>query len=141
MRYHRLHAEPTRFLKLTALNAAFSAFANDKLPSATRGASQGQVTHEDFGELTVYFDGPTAQLSAMTAGSLWLKPGKEPHPPHQHPEEEMMVVTEGTGEITVDGKITKVASGSMMFCGAGTLHGIKNTGKSPLLFYYYKWKA
>jgi mannose-6-phosphate isomerase-like protein (cupin superfamily) len=126
--------------KFTAWNAVMAAFANERLPNATRSAGQGQVTHEPFGDLTVYFDGPTGQLASLTAGSLRLKPGMEPHPPHQHPEEEIMLVTEGTGEISIDGKITKVASGSMMFCGAGTLHGIKNTGKTPLLFYYYKWK-
>ena len=127
-------------LKLTALNAAFAAFADDKLPNSTRGPAQGKVTREAFGDNTVYFDGPTDQLSSMTAGSLRLKPGMEPHPPHQHPEEEIMVVTEGAGEILVDGKVTKVASGSMMYCGGNTVHGIRNTGKAPLLFYYYKWK-
>jgi mannose-6-phosphate isomerase-like protein (cupin superfamily) len=77
----------------------------------------------------------------MTAGSLLLKAGQSPHPPHQHPEEEFMVVTEGTGEISIDGKITKVGPGAMMYCGANKLHGIVNTGKKPLLFYFYKWKA
>jgi len=77
----------------------------------------------------------------MTAGSLRLKPGMSPHPPHQHPEEEFMVITEGSGEIVVDGKTTKVAAGSMMYCAAGKLHGIVNTGKVPLLFYFYKWKV
>jgi len=77
----------------------------------------------------------------MTAGSLRLKSGMSPHPPHTHPEEEFMVIAEGTGEITVEGKMTKVAPGSMMFCAAGTLHGIINTGKAPLLFYFYKWKV
>jgi mannose-6-phosphate isomerase-like protein (cupin superfamily) len=126
-------------LKLTALNA-FAAFAAEKLPNATRGTAQSTVTHEPFGDLHVYFDGPTAQLSAMTAGSLRLKPGMTPHPPPQHEEEEIMLVAEGTGEISVDGKVTKVANGSMMFCGANVLHGIVNTGKVPLTFYYYKWK-
>jgi hypothetical protein len=28
----------------------------------------------------------------MTAGSLRLKPGMEPHPPHTHPEEEFMLI-------------------------------------------------
>ena len=51
-----------------------------------------------------------------------------------------MLVTEGAGEISVDGKITKVANGSMMFCAANVSHGIVNTGKVPLMFYYYKWK-
>jgi len=62
-----------------------------------------------------------------------------PHPPHTHPEEEIMVVTEGTGEISVEGKITKVAAGSMMYCAGDHVHGIVNTGKVPLMFYFYKW--
>jgi quercetin dioxygenase-like cupin family protein len=64
-----------------------------------------------------------------------------PHPPHEHPEEEFMVVTEGTGEISLDGKVTLAGPGSIMYCGAGRLHGITNTGKTPLLFYFFKWKA
>ena len=50
-------------------------------------------------------------------------------------------ITEGTGEIVVDGKKTKVGPGSMMYCAANKLHGIVNTGKTPLLFYFYKWKV
>lgn len=112
-----------------------------KLPNATVHPDKATVTKEPFGENRVYFDGPTGQLKAMTAGSLMLKLGMSPHPPHQHEEEEMMVIAEGTGEIVVDGTKTKVGPGTMMFCAAGRLHGIVNTGKTPLLFYYYKWKA
>jgi len=28
-----------------------------------------------------------------------------------------------------------------MYCAANRLHGITNTGKTPLLFYFYKWRA
>ena len=31
--------------------------------------------------------------------------------------------------------------GSMMYAGSNRLHGIVNTGKTPLLFYFYKWQA
>jgi mannose-6-phosphate isomerase-like protein (cupin superfamily) len=120
--------------------AGMPAFAG-KLPDATIDPQKATVTKEDFGELRVYFDGPTDQLKAMTAGSLRLNPGMQPHPPHQHPEEEMMVISEGTGEIVVNGRKSRVGPGSMMYCAAGKLHGIVNTGKVPLLFYYYKWKA
>lgn len=112
-----------------------------KLPSTTLGSDQTTVTHEPFGDLAIYFTGPTDQVASMTAGSLRLKPGMSPHAPHQHPEEEFMVITEGAGDIVVDGKTTKVSPGSMMYCAAGTLHGIVNTGKVPLLFYFYKWKV
>lgn len=112
-----------------------------KLRSATLDAAMAHVTHEPFGDLAIYFSGPTGQVGSMTAGSLRLKPGMSPHPPHTHPEEEFMVITEGAGEIVVEGKTTKVAAGSMMYCAAGKTHGIVNTGAKPLLFYFYKWKV
>jgi mannose-6-phosphate isomerase-like protein (cupin superfamily) len=126
--------------KLAGLNALAAFGAAPKLPNATIDAARAKLTREPFGDLRIYFNGPTEQLGSMTAGSLLLKPGMSPHPPHQHPEEEFMVITEGTGEISMDGKITGVGPGSMMYCAAGRLHGVVNTGKTPLLFYFYKWK-
>ena len=129
--------------KLAALPAAFPMMmaAATKIPNSTMDKAQAKVTHETFGDLRIYMDGSTDQLGAMTFGSLMLKPGMSPHPPHQHPEEEIMILTEGSGEISVEGKITKVAAGSSMYCAANKLHGIVNTGKTPLLFYFFKWKA
>jgi mannose-6-phosphate isomerase-like protein (cupin superfamily) len=112
-----------------------------KLPDVTIDEAKAKLTREPFGDLRIYFDGRTDQLKAMTAGSLRLNPGATPHPPHQHPEEEFMVVTEGTGEISIRGKIQQVGAGSMMYCAANVLHGIVNTGKTPLLFYFYKWRG
>jgi len=129
-------------IKFATLNLlAGAGIAAAKLPNTTLNESQSKLTKEDFGDLRIFFEGPTDQLKSMTAGSLLLKPGKTPHPPHQHPEEEFMVVTQGTGEISMDGKITKVGPGSMMYSAAQRLHGIVNTGKTPLLFYFYKWQA
>jgi mannose-6-phosphate isomerase-like protein (cupin superfamily) len=110
-----------------------------KLPDVVFNESDAKFTQEEFGELRFYFEGPTDLLSAMTAGSVRLNPGATPHPPHQHAEEEFMVVTEGTGEIELEGKIIPVAPGSMMYCAAWKWHAIVNTGKDPLLFYFYKW--
>ena len=130
-----------RFTAALALAGRLPRATDAKLPSTTLDAASAHVTHEPFGDLAIYFSGPTNQVGSMTAGSLRLKSGMSPHPPHTHPDEEFMVIAEGTGEITVEGKMTKVAPGSMMYCAAGTLHGIVNTGKAPLLFYFYKWKV
>ncbi len=113
--------------------------AGAKLPNAVLTPANAKVTHEPFGELRVYFEGPTDQLSSMTAGSLRLNAGQEPHPPHTHAEEEIMVIVEGAGDIVIEGKTTRVGPGAMMYCAANRPHGIRNTGKTPLLFYYYKW--
>src|SRR4051812_31943406 len=96
--------------------AAMLAQAAGAIPNSVLDEKGAKLTREEFGDLRVYFDGPTNQLKAMTVGSLRLKPGKSPHPPHEHPEEEVMIITEGTGDISVEGKVTKVAPGSIMFC-------------------------
>jgi quercetin dioxygenase-like cupin family protein len=127
---------------LFAMAAAMPLFAEGAppLPDSVVDAGHAKVTRAPFGDTRTFFDGPTGQLSSMTAGSLRLHPGMEPHPPHQHPEEEFMLVIEGHGEILVDGQVHQVAPGSMMYSASNHLHGIKNTGKDPLLFYFYKWR-
>jgi mannose-6-phosphate isomerase-like protein (cupin superfamily) len=112
-----------------------------KLPNTVIDAKNAKLTRDTFGELRIFFEGPTDGLKSMTAGSLLLKPGASPHPPHKHEEEELLVVVEGTGEITINDGKTPVGPGSMMYCAAGRVHGIQNTGKVPLLLYYSKWKA
>jgi mannose-6-phosphate isomerase-like protein (cupin superfamily) len=77
----------------------------------------------------------------MCTGMAVLDPGASPHPPHQHPEEEFMIVASGTGEIVVGDKTTQVGPGAIMYCAGNTLHGIVNTGKVPMTFYWSKWLA
>jgi quercetin dioxygenase-like cupin family protein len=86
----------------------------------------------------VHFNGPTGQLAALAAGVVTLEPGSRPHPPHQHPEEELMVVTDGTGAIEVAGVTTQVQAGDMMYAEANVLHGITNTGGTTMTFYFFK---
>ena len=43
--------------------------------------------------------------------------------------------------IECDGKTTQVGPGAVMYCAGNILHGITNTGKVPLTFYWSKWMA
>ena len=86
----------------------------------------------------VNFNGPTTQLAALASGSVTLEPGAQPHPPHRHPEEEIMIVGEGSGEFFVDGVGTQVKTGDMVYAGANVLHGVRNTGKTQMTFYFIK---
>lgn len=124
---------------LTPVTMMAAAVTGSKLPDVTMAESEAKLQREPFGDLRHYFDGPTDQLKLMVAGSLRLNAGATPHPPHKHPEEEFMVVTEGTGVISIEGKKTKVAPGSIMYCAAEKMHDIVNTGKKPLMFYFFKW--
>src|SRR2546425_6417684 len=86
----------------SALAALGARAAGARISNDVIGSGKTRLTREAFGDLRIYFQGATDQVGSMTAGSLLLKPGMSPHPPHQHPEEEFMVITEGTGEITLD---------------------------------------
>jgi mannose-6-phosphate isomerase-like protein (cupin superfamily) len=131
--------EIVKLAALSAFAAPFGLAGDKRLTDSVVQANKAQITHQPFGDVTVFFEGPTSYMKSITAGSLKLKPGMEPHPPHQHPEEEFMIVTEGAGDILVNGQTVRVGPGSMMYCEANQLHGVKNTGDVPLLFYYYKF--
>jgi quercetin dioxygenase-like cupin family protein len=94
-----------------------------------------------FGSQRIYFNGSTSGLKSLAVGSLILKPGEQPHPPHTHPDEEILLVTEGTGQITMNGKVTNVGPGALMYVVPNYLHGIRNTGSTPMTFYFFKWIA
>jgi mannose-6-phosphate isomerase-like protein (cupin superfamily) len=89
----------------------------------------------------VHYNGPTDQLSGMCTGMAVLDPGASPHPPHRHPEEEFLIVAAGSGEIECDDRITQVGPGAIMYCAGNVLHGITNTGRVPMTFYWSKWLA
>jgi mannose-6-phosphate isomerase-like protein (cupin superfamily) len=50
-----------------------------------------------------------------------------------------MIVASGTGEIECGGQVTAVGPGAVMYCAGQVVHGITNTGKVPLTFYWSKW--
>jgi quercetin dioxygenase-like cupin family protein len=91
------------------------------------------------GRIALYLKGQTAGTRDFVVGQLQLNPGLEPHPIHKHPEEEVLIVASGKGEISCDGKTTKVGAGSVMYTAPNAPHGIKNTGDEVLTFYFVKF--
>ncbi len=110
-----------------------------EIPTALTPKDRARPNPQPFGDLRVFLEGETEQLKSLVVGSLELKPGQSPHPPHTHPEEEIMLITEGHGEISLEGKVTKVGPGTIMYAGSNRMHGVVNTSSSPLTFYYFKW--
>lgn len=91
------------------------------------------------GKAGLYVSGDTPGSTKFVTGRFVLEPGETPHPPHVHPEEEVMVIESGTGEIFCDGKTTAIGPGSVMYTTPNVSHGIVNTGKTPIVFYFIKW--
>ena len=123
-------------------NVVQASTTNAKLSDGVIGLDDLQSTDPVLGcRVFTHYNGPTDQLSGLCAGMCVLEPGSTPHPPHTHPEEEFMIVASGTGEIECDGKTTQVGPGAMMYCAGMVVHGITNTGKVPMIFYWSKWLA
>jgi mannose-6-phosphate isomerase-like protein (cupin superfamily) len=93
----------------------------------------------DTGTARIYCEGVTGVTEKFATGSFTLEAGKEPHPPHKHIEEEILIVTEGEGLIHLNGKEIPAKKGTVMYSEAWDVHGIRNTGKEPLHFYFMKW--
>lgn len=64
-----------------------------------------------------------------------LAPGGMPHPPHRHAHEEMFMVREGTLEVTINGKVTRLGPGSVGFAGSNDEHGVRNIGTTPAEYF------
>jgi XRE family transcriptional regulator, regulator of sulfur utilization len=92
----------------------------------------------NIGILRNVFDNPTLTLAGYSCHITTLNPGKEPHPPHQHPEEELLVIKEGTLEVMQNGVTNQVGAGAMVFCASNELHGWRNTSTSPVTYYVIK---
>ena len=111
------------------------------IPDEVVPKEKARLSRDSFGDLRVFLDGNTEQLKGLAVGSIELKPGQAPHPAHAHPEEELMLITEGHGEISLGDQVSQAGPGAVMYCGANRLHGIVNTSNAPLTFYYIKWTA
>ena len=57
------------------------------------------------------FDAPTATLDRFHAHITTLNPGQNTGPLHRHPQEELVIIREGTLEVNIDGKKSSRRSG------------------------------
>ena len=72
--------------------------------------------------------GKTQSGVALDLHESELQIGRMPHPPHQHPHEELLLIREGQIDITIAGETTRLSSGSVAYIASNELHGWKNTG-------------
>ena len=84
---------------------------------------------------------PTATLQELEIHITTLKAGEESHPPHQHVNEEILIVKEGQVEALVNGELKRGGPGSLIFQASNQLHNIKNVGTTPATYHVINWKT
>jgi quercetin dioxygenase-like cupin family protein len=91
------------------------------------------------GERREFFKGPTATLDQLECHVTTIKAGEAPHAAHAHPEEELIVVKEGTLESNQNGEVKRVGPGSIIFEASNQMHGLRNVGTTQASYFVIKW--
>ena len=139
----------TRRDLLVALIAAFLTLTGVAATSAQKTALGSQVFDWNAmtakpnatGEVRTVVRAPTVTLEELEMHITTLKPGEASHPPHQHPNEELLIIREGTVEALVAGEHKRIGPGSLIFQASNQLHNIRNVGDTPATYHVINWKT
>jgi len=85
------------------------------------------------------FDAPTATLEKFHCHISTLDPGQSTGAPHRHPQEEIVIVKEGSLEVNLDGRKQTAPAGAMIFFAANENENMTNIGKTPATYYVLQW--
>ncbi|HET7715911.1 MAG TPA: phytanoyl-CoA dioxygenase family protein [Bauldia sp.] len=94
------------------------------------------------------FNGTTATLDSLTCHASVLDPGIDPHPPHAHLEEEILVVLDGEADIVLaaapddsDARSQRLKAGGLVYHPAFQHHTIRSANAEPVTYLMFKWRA
>lgn len=98
-----------------------------------------KVQKTAIGETRSIAKGPTATLDELEMHITTLNPGMASHPPHKHPNEELIILGTGTVEALVNGEWKRLGPGSVIFNASNVLHGLRNVGDTPAQYHVINW--
>ena len=115
--------------------------ATDKLISTVYNWEKLPVIPTAKGLRRDVFDGPTTTLDKVHCHITTLNPNTTSHPPHTHPNEEMVIVKEGKLQAHVNGKEIVVNAGGVLFYASMQPHGVRNIGDTSATYYVINWAS
>lgn len=99
------------------------------------------VKQTSVGSQRPFVKAPTATLEELEIHVTTLDPGKMSHPPHKHPNEELIVIRQGTVESLSNGQWQRVGPGSVIFNASNQLHGLRNVGTEPAIYHVINFRT
>jgi quercetin dioxygenase-like cupin family protein len=94
-----------------------------------------------YGSVRQFMRAPTVTLDELELHVTTLNPGQTSHAPHQHPNEELIIIREGTVETLSNGEWKRLEAGSVIFNASNDLHGIRNVGTGPATYHVINWRS
>jgi len=95
----------------------------------------------DYGSTRSVVRRPTATLDELEMHITTLKAGQTSHAPHQHLNEELIILREGALETLSQGVWKRVGPGSIIFNASNELHGVKNVGTVDAVYHVVNWRS
>jgi quercetin dioxygenase-like cupin family protein len=95
----------------------------------------------DVGELRDVVRGPTATLEELEMHVTTLGAGLASHPPHKHPNEELVIIDRGEVEALSGGSWKRAGAGSIIFNASNSVHALRNIGREPATYHVINWKT
>jgi quercetin dioxygenase-like cupin family protein len=93
------------------------------------------ATPTAVGERRDIMNGRTRTLVNLATHITMLRPGETNHAPHRHPDDEVVLLREGTLEVNLNGQTERATPGSVLFFSSGDLHNMKNVGTTPVVMH------
>lgn len=100
-----------------------------------------KVTKTETGEVRSIVQQPTATLDELEMHVTTLNPGVASHPPHHHPNEELVIIDRGTVETLSGGQWKRLGPGSIIFNASNSEHALRNIGQEPAQYHVINWKS
>src|SRR5690242_2246443 len=113
---------------MAALSAAKAGGQSRALASQTHRYEDLAVHVNGLNRGRPILEGETHTGQPVELHETELAPGQAPHPPHHHLHEEMLLVREGTMEVTIAGRTVKLDPGSIAYVASNEEHGWRNVG-------------
>lgn len=126
---------------LAALLPLAAAGAGEPLKSKIVGFEEARATRADWGEIRRYFTGETFGTKDVLTAVAVVEPGKSVHKAHRHAQEEYLIVGEGSGTWSLNGKESPAQRGDILYAEPWVYHGLKNSGDKPLIFVVVRYNA
>ena len=98
-----------------------------------------ETTATRNGQRRLVFDAPTDTLDKLHLHITTLNPGENTGPLHRHPQEELVIIKEGTIEVNIDGRKQVVGPGSIVFFAVNENENMTNVGKTPATYLVLQW--
>jgi quercetin dioxygenase-like cupin family protein len=95
----------------------------------------------EVGQFRQFMRGRTATLDELEIHATTLNPGQASHPPHKHPNEELVILASGKLEATSNGKTRQLGPGSVIFNASNQMHSVRNIGDVPATYHVINWTS